>query len=271
MEIQTEQNRSRELEMNIAEYERAIKRLMNWIQKAPVWQERWSAVHDRHLGDIPDALQIPDERFEALLGVLGGEMLSAIDPVIAEDFFTYRFAPDAANVIDAYLTAAGWKENAVSRSFMEALRDSHLGFYEIVGAVADTHWVVKEAGTDAEPKFAVDPQADGDYDVGSHMAARLLPVEGALMLADGVYFFQPDETVGVLEALKVESTAMVADLPGYAASQGLPLDETTRPSLERRMMASVLTVAWLLPMCVDALGDPDVQEALDSAEETSEL
>lgn len=257
--------------MNIAEYERAIKRLMNWIQKAPLWQERWSAVHDQHIGEMPKALEIPSERFDALLDVLGADMLSAIEPVIAEDFLTHRFAPDGANVVDAYLSAAGWKENAVSRAYMEALRDSHMAFYEIKGAEGDKHWVVQESGTDAAPIHAIDPQADADYDAGSHMGARLLTIEGQQLLTDGVYFFQPDETAGVLEALRLEREKGQAELPAFAASQGLTLDETTQPVLERRLAASALTAAWLMPMCVDALRDPEVQDALDTAEATSEL
>src|SRR4051812_37783511 len=105
--------------MNIAEYERAIKRLFNWMQKVPIWQEHWSDVQQRHLGGIPDAMNVTQKQFDVLLSSLGEELLSAIDPVVAEDFISSRFAPAQTNVIDAYIAAAGWKENAVSRTFLE--------------------------------------------------------------------------------------------------------------------------------------------------------
>jgi hypothetical protein len=251
--------------MSLADYQKAIQRLLTWVHKSPLWVERWSAVTLRHIGHVPETLVISEDRYMALLSVLGSEMMATTESVVVEDFFTCQFAPKGDNVIDAYLAAAGAKETAVTRPFLLALRDSHMDFYAIQAAEAKQHWVIQAVAEGAEPFHAIDPQADPGFEPGSHMAARLLPLDGKMFLADGVYFYPPEDTTDILEGISEAQAAMPGLLRAFAKGQGVALTEANREALGRRMMPSLFTEAWLLPIFEDALADPELTEALDEA------
>ncbi|MBC7545641.1 MAG: hypothetical protein H7338_23170 [Candidatus Sericytochromatia bacterium] len=250
--------------MSLADYQKAIERLLTWVQRSPLWVERWSAVTFRHIGGVPEILLISEDRYLALLSVLGSELMATTESVIVEDFFTHQFAPKGDTVIDAYLDKAGAKENAVTRPFLLALRNSDMRFYEIQGAEAGKHWLIREKKEGAEPFPAIDPQADAGIEPGSHMGARMLTLDGQRVLADGVYFYPPEDTDDIVAMLKAEQPTQGV-LRTFAKTQGVTVDETNRERLTQRLMPTVFTQAWLLPILEDALADEELTEALDAA------
>jgi len=99
--------------------------LVEWSRRDP-WRERMGEMVERH---IRRACDLNDIDIYDLQDVIGEHASVAIDCVF-EDFCTVTWE-DGSNLSSDYLKRRGWKETAINRAYIEALRDAVVSLYEV--------------------------------------------------------------------------------------------------------------------------------------------
>lgn len=95
----------------------------------------------------------------------------------SRDFLTRRFGPDGENPVEAYLRRRGWKERALTRDYLAALRTSVTSLYEVSDLMPRESFRVRDLIRDGEPVSISEPHGDPDIedtgpDCSAHSAAR---------------------------------------------------------------------------------------------------
>jgi hypothetical protein len=99
--------------------------LVEWSRRDP-WRKRLGELVEKH---IRKACDLNDIDLYELPEVIGAAAMTAMDCAF-EDCCT-RTWEDGSNLARDYLKRRGWKETAVNRAYIEALRDSTMSLYEV--------------------------------------------------------------------------------------------------------------------------------------------
>ena len=99
--------------------------LMKWLAREP-WRDAFADVLEQHVAGPCEAAGI--ESIEELGERVGAHWATTLWGCAFEDFLTKDVA-EAGNIVDDYLKRRGWKENAVDRAYMAALRSSMMSLY----------------------------------------------------------------------------------------------------------------------------------------------
>ena len=102
--------------------------LIRFILRDEVWAERPAELLDEHLGP---ALEEFDVDFEELGDLLGQSWPMILWGCAFEDLLGRRYGAGGDNVADLYLKRRGWKEPALTRAYIEGLRDAPVSLYEV--------------------------------------------------------------------------------------------------------------------------------------------
>ncbi len=99
--------------------------LADWSGRDP-WRQRVGLMMEKHLRKACD---LNDLAIEELAEVIGPLAMTALDCAF-EDFCTTVWE-DGGNLASDYLKRRGWKETAINRAYIEALRGSLMSLYEV--------------------------------------------------------------------------------------------------------------------------------------------
>jgi hypothetical protein len=103
--------------------------LVEWSRRDP-WRERMGEMVERH---IRRACDLNDIDIYDLPDVIGEHAITVMDCAF-EDCCTATWQ-DGSNLANDYLKRRGWKETAINRAYIEALRDSLVSLYEVSAAI----------------------------------------------------------------------------------------------------------------------------------------
>ena len=99
--------------------------LVKWSRRDP-WCARMGEIIERH---IRRACDLNDIDIYDPSGVIGEHAITAMDCAF-EDCCTVTWE-DGSNLASDYLKRRGWKETAINRAYIEAIRDSVVSLYEV--------------------------------------------------------------------------------------------------------------------------------------------
>jgi hypothetical protein len=102
--------------------------LAEWSRREP-WRERMGETVAKHVGE---ACALNDLDIEELPDVVGPLALTALDCAL-EDCCTTVWE-DGSNLASDYLKRRGWKETAINRAYIAALRDSRVTWSGAAGS-----------------------------------------------------------------------------------------------------------------------------------------
>ena len=97
----------------------SLRGLMKWLRRAE-WQDAFDELLHRHLA--PACAKV-DVAVDELPELIGDQHLTVLWSCVFEDFLA-RNLDDRRNIIEAYLKRRGWKESALNKAYMVALRSS---------------------------------------------------------------------------------------------------------------------------------------------------
>jgi hypothetical protein len=106
-----------------------------------------------------------------------------------EDFLTREFE-DGANTIDEYLKRRGWKEPASVRTYMAALRNSTMSFYEVSSIVPGESFRARDLARDGEPVLVSERSATRSLKPWDRIAARVVQVGSKMQIGGGVLLYE---------------------------------------------------------------------------------
>jgi hypothetical protein len=188
-------NEQRELDVNTKAnaIRTAVAQAFEW-GKRKEWLDLMEQVLAEHLSSSFEDEEEVD--LDEIMDSLDPEILEIVIPFAMEDFLSSRFEPDGKNVIDDFLKRKGSTLPPFGRKYLEALRDSIPGFYEVVEVNPGISATLRDLlrGT----MISVSEEL-WSYDLESSdiIVCRLLSFEGMTLMSTGVYDL-PRKAVDIL-------------------------------------------------------------------------
>jgi hypothetical protein len=223
--------------------------LIKWMSRDE-WRHRIDAVTAEH---FEPAMREFGLTFEEIGDALGGSWALTLWGCAFEDFLTRRFEPGGENPVETYLRRRGWKERALTRSYMAALQTSAMSLYEVSELVPGQSLRARDLIRGGEPVLVSEHTATRTLQPWDRIAARVVREGPRMILAGG------------LLALTLEaSQALFAQLMDRYAPAARGCRRVTR-SLdgldgwrgtddELRQAAPLFTTTWLFDVLPRALG-----------------
>lgn len=223
--------------------------LIKWTARDE-WGHRVDEVMAEH---FEPAMQAFELAFEEIDDALGGTWAMTFWGCAFEDFLTRRFGPDGENPVEAYLRRRGWKERALTRSYMAALQTSVMSLYEVSDLVPGESFRARDLIRGGEAVLVSEHTATRTLRPWDRIAARIVRQGPKMILAGGLLAFTLEASQSLF--------AQLADRCAHAIGRS----RTRAPSLdalegwigtdgELRHAAPLFTTAWLFDVLPRALG-----------------
>jgi hypothetical protein len=210
------------------DYEKAIKRLMTWCTKDEGWNERLGAALDMGTLAAAQDAGLTDEGVEQLWAAIDPADGQALTAFVTEDFFTQYHGPAGSTLIDSYLQAQEWKENAATKGYLVALRDAVAGIYKVESVKKADHWVLTDLLDPGAPIVADDAFAPDDVEPGTIVAAHLIHHDGNVVMSEGMLQMPPELGEPLRQALQEQAAEVQSVLQEVADERGFALTDAAR-------------------------------------------
>lgn len=200
--------------------------LAAWSRRDP-WRERMRSVIEEHLGK---ACEANDLAVADLAEVIGSPVTTVLECAF-EDGCT-RVWEDGGNLADDYLKRRGWKDTAINRAYIAALRDSVTSLYEVGDVRQGESFLARDLVRGGEPVRVNERTATRTLVAGDVIAARVVTVRGEVRLTNAVLAVDRDlaeEILALLDRARRRAPGMMAGLV-----------ESIDPDLRARLESAVL-------------------------------
>jgi hypothetical protein len=191
--------------------------LMKWLTREP-WRDAFADVLERHVAGPCEAAGI--ESVEELGEQVGAHWATTLWGCAFEDFLTREVA-EAGNIVDDYLKRRGWKENAVDRAYMAALRSSTMSLYEASDIQPGQSFLARDLLRGGEPIRVSEHTATKTIRPWDRLAMRVVEVRGRTIIGGGLLPFEPqlaDKLIGMFAGTKKR---VAKNAPAVLAELGL--------------------------------------------------
>jgi hypothetical protein len=223
--------------------------LIKWISRDE-WRHRVDAVMAEH---FEPAMQKFGLAFEEIDDALGGSWTVTLWGCAFEDFLTRRFEPDDENPVEIYLQRRGWKERALTRSYMAALQTSVISLYEVSDLMPGQSFRARDLIRGGEPVLVSEHTATRTLKPWDRIAARIVRQGPKMILAGGLLAFTLEASQALFSQLADRygpavrgSRRIVPSLDGLNGWRGTDDD--------LRQAAPLFTTTWLFDVLPRALG-----------------
>ena len=218
--------------------------VLEWSRRDP-WRGRMGEIVEKHLRKACD---LNDLDIHDLPDVIGDAAMTALDCAF-EDCCTAVWE-DGSNLCNDYLKRRGWKETAMNRGYIEALRDSVVSFYEISDVRPGESFLARDLVRGGDPVRVSERTATKTLVAWDIIATRIVTVRGVVQMAGAVLSIHrelADDVLGLLRRTKACAPDMAAETFGAT-------DPALRARLEAelvgdeqilRLGAATITTLWL--------------------------
>jgi hypothetical protein len=174
-----------------------LKGLIKWSMRDP-WRDRFNQILEDHLLPACDETGVATED---VVSIVGEDLfMSTVWACAFEDFLTREFE-DGANTVDEYLKRRGWKEPASVRTYMAALRNSTMSFYEVSSIVPGESFRARDLARGGEPILVSERSATRSLKPWDRIAARVVQVGSKMQIGGGVLLYETGTAETCIEAL----------------------------------------------------------------------
>jgi len=239
--------------------------LVDWSRRDP-WTERMADMMERHLRP---ACQANDLAVEELAEVIGPLAMTALDCAF-EDCCTIVWN-DGTNLASDYLKRRGWKETAINRAYIEALRDSVMSLHEVSDVRPGESFLARDLVRGGEPVRVIERTATKTLVAWDVIAARIVTVRGKVQLTSAVLAVErrlAEEILGIFKRAKDRLPQETVEILDGAAPdlRARIMVEMADPEQLLHSAASTITTVWLndairrhlapMPELANTDGDP---------------
>jgi hypothetical protein len=133
---------------------------------------------ERH---IRRACDLNDIDIYDLSGVIGEHAITAMDCAF-EDCCTVTWE-DGSNLASDYLKRRGWKETAINRAYIEAIRDSVVSLYEVSDVRPAESFLARDLVRGGDPIRVTERTATKTLVQWDVIATRIVTVRGVVQIA----------------------------------------------------------------------------------------
>ncbi len=235
--------------------------LIKWMSRDE-WRHRVDAVRAEH---FEPAMQKFGLAFEEIDDALGGSWAPTLWGCAFEDFLTRRFEPDDENPVEIYLRRHGWKERALTRSYMAVLmqtsvmslmavlQTSVMSLYEVSDIVSGQSFRARDLVRGGEPVLVSEHTATRTLKPWDRIAARIVRQGPKMILAGGLLAFTLEASQALFSQLADRYASAVKESRRAVPSLN-GLDGWRGTDDELRQAAPLFTTTWLFDVLPRALG-----------------
>jgi hypothetical protein len=232
----------------------SLSGLIKWLGREE-WRTPFEEILDLHLGP---ACEDAGVELNEIVEILGDDHFTMLWGCAFEDFLTRDCGPDDRNIVDDYLKRRGWKEPVVNRRYMEALRNSTISLYEVSDIVAGQSFLARDLVRGGEPIRISERSATKTLANWDRIGARVVELNGKLILAGGLLPFTHAASEKVIELLTAAKRRMRRALKKLTSELDIPtpakLNSRTVDAASLAASAPLFTTIWLedvLPRVID--------------------
>src|SRR4051812_34685975 len=160
--------------------------LMKWLPRQP-WRDAFADLLEQHLAGPCEAADIAG--IEELGELVGAHWATTLWGCAFEDFLT-RELEGAGNIVDDYLKRRGWKETAVDRAYMAALRSSTMSLYEVSDIQPGQSFLARDLLRGGEPVRVTEHTATKTIKSWDRLAMRIVEARGKTVIGGGLLPFE---------------------------------------------------------------------------------
>ena len=249
--------------------------LMKWLTREP-WRDAFADVLEQHVAGPCEAAGI--ESIEELGERVGAHWATTLWGCAFEDFLTREVA-EAGNIVDDYLKRRGWKENAVDRAYMAALRSSTMSLYEVSDIQPGQSFLARDLLRGGEPIRVSEHTATKTIRAWDRLAMRIVEVRGRTIIGGGLLPFEHQLAEKLIGMLAKTKQRVAKNAPAFFAELGL---DTSDPEVGRlitsatgdiellRVSAPLFSTLFLVDLLERVL-DPKLPQLANSDGEAIEL
>ena len=230
--------------------------LFAWLRRDP-WSAAFEDVLYEHIGEV---LADQEMNIEELIEILDDTVAATLWGCVLEDFAT-REVEGIGNIVEGYLKRRGWKETAINKAYLSAIRSSVMSLYEVSDIVPGESFLARDLIRGGEPVRVQARKASRILKPWDRFATRIVEVRGRTEMSTEALRFDPD--LGDLLLESVWEMARGDEDQADSAGQAITIEEL-------RNAAPLFTDIWLEELLRRLLGDrvPDLR---DSGDDPSEL
>ncbi|MGI1660956.1 hypothetical protein ACRDNQ_01845 [Palleronia sp. KMU-117] len=173
--------------------------LIRFILRDEVWSERLREVLDEHLGP---ALEEFDIDFEDLGDLIGQSWPMILWGCAFEDLLGRRYGAGGDNVADLYLKRRGWKEPALTRSYIEGLRDAPVSLYEVSEIRPGQSMQLRDVLTGSGPVTVQEKSATRSLKPWDRVVVRVVPQRKGHVISGALLPFSPEAVEFLMDGLR---------------------------------------------------------------------
>ena len=213
--------------------------LVEWSRRDP-WRERMGEMVERH---IRRACDLNDIDIYDLNDVIGDHAMAAMDCAF-EDCCTAIWK-DGSNLASDYLKRRGWKETAVNRAYIEAIRDSVVSLYEVSDVRRGESFLARDLVRGGDTIRVSERTATKTLVQWDVIATRIVTVRGVVQIAGAV--------LAVDRGLADEMLALVRRTQNRAPDAAAESFGAANPELRARLQAELVNDDTLLSVAASVI------------------
>lgn len=222
-----------------------------WMVRGP-WPMHLQIILHEHLNDYCDARDI--DSFDEMADDIGSHTLSTLRDIAFNDFLSRE--TEDGNVVDDYLKRRGWKEKAIARTYMQAIRDSFMSLYEVSDIRPGSSFLARDLILDGDPIRVEEQTATKSFTPGEHIAAWIVDVRDHWMIAGGILPFEPQLSEKLQKELHQMADETELGLEKILDGADAPLDDKILHemalALTLKTATPVFSATWLAGIDVTA-------------------
>ena len=173
--------------------------LGKWL-KSGHWDEHIEHIEDLYYLHLRAYFDMHDlATFDEMSAKIGQHWGITLSNVIVMDFLSRETKP--GNVIDQYLKRRGWKENAIPKAYLKAVRNSVMNLYEISDIRPGKSFLARELIFGRDPILVTERTATKNMLLWEKYAMRIVNVRGHNIIASRLLPYEPELAEQVVDEI----------------------------------------------------------------------
>ena len=224
--------------------------LYKWRRRG-CWEEHFKDVYDEHLRTYSDLHNI--DSVGDLAELIGLGRAFSISSFISSDFLTRE--TENGNVVDLYLKQRGWKERAIAKAYLKAVRNSVMTLYEVSHIRPGKSFLARDLIQGGDP-ILVEESTETNYMVQwEQFAMRIVEVRGRNFIVGELLPYAPELAEKVIDQISQRADDAATDFeeefdkqdegPRQKLAKDMTLEKTLKSS------APLFSNTWLMNSKLD--------------------
>ena len=176
----------------------AIRKLTEWVMGNAVWDERLREVLSGHFLPVAEESGLdPGAAWEEL-----GDFIGPIYGAALEDLCARRYDDPPQNVVSDFLKKSGLRLAPPARKYLEALRDSSPGIYEVIAVRPGQGVTVRDLLIEGNPIEVIEISGSRQIVQWDRLAARIVEHGGNRVFTGALFPLAKERGKALIEELK---------------------------------------------------------------------